>query len=442
MAEGLRILREPLSLFICQEIQKEYGDSWWAEGVLQTLVYEKLRPTVESVLKFYRLPQSGSVEDCASALDISVCLILLTKHGYRIFDKLLGKEHKNWAFELINVRNQNKHPTGEDHASDFTWRALDTMYRLIKSIDADKAAELVTLRSAVDLSEYGQAFTALAGTSTPAAVPNVVTATSTPPSSGLDSPSMSAPDLDEDLAVLGPNFSGAFLRDMDFAGANLEGADFTDANLIGANLEGAVLRRATFKNANLGAARLANADLTGATFQGTDLSQNIDGVCRGADFTGAKLDGATLNFAGALLRNVNFPGANLEGADFTDANLIGANLEGAVLRRATFKSANLGAARLANADLTGATFQGTDLSQNIDGVCRGADFTGAKLDGATLDFAGAFLRNVNFPGANLEGADFTDANLIGASLKGAILRGVNLKGANIKDANTSNVQWT
>ena len=91
--------------------------------------------------------------------DIAVCLILLTKHWFRIFGPMLGEHHKNdrgWASELKGVRLENAHPTAGDHASDFAWRALDTMYRLIEPINSDAATDLVALRSSVDLSGYGQ----------------------------------------------------------------------------------------------------------------------------------------------------------------------------------------------------------------------------------------------------------------------------------------------
>lgn len=38
VASGLRVLRDPLSVFVCQGIEKHFGDTWWTDGVLQTLV--------------------------------------------------------------------------------------------------------------------------------------------------------------------------------------------------------------------------------------------------------------------------------------------------------------------------------------------------------------------------------------------------------------------
>src|SRR5690606_11267356 len=115
--------------------------------------------TIEDVRKHRKLPASGTIDELAGALDINGCLILLTKHWARIFGPALGQDHRGWAYELMGVRNKNKHLGSDDHPSDYAWRALDTMYRLCSSVDETTARELRTLRSSVDLSEYRQTVT-------------------------------------------------------------------------------------------------------------------------------------------------------------------------------------------------------------------------------------------------------------------------------------------
>lgn len=353
VASGLAILRKPLSLFVCQSIANQYGDSWWTEGVLETLTYAKY-PTIEDVRRHRRLPESGTVEECAETMDISVCLILLTKQWARIFSSELSPDHRGWAFEIIGVRNTNKHLGGVDHPSDYAWRALDSMIRLCEPIDAGAAEELLALRSSVDLTAYGQVVVdspniAVSTTAASGAQVAQDTAESTPDSALGKDDASSSEEMLEEMALVGPDFSGADLRKMDFSGANLAGADFTDANLLDANFKGAVLTRAVFRNASLGNVDLTDADLSGALFEGTSLSvtrqegeySSSPFITRGADLTGATLDGATLNFAGTDLRGVNFKGLNLDGADFTDANLADANLTGASLRGARLKGANI-----------------------------------------------------------------------------------------------------
>ena len=455
LTAGLRLLREPLSLYVCEEIKRTYGEAWWTEGVLQALVYKDL-PTVEDVMKYRRLPmqEASSIEECATSLEVSVCLLLLTKHWPRIFKALLSKDHRDWAYELIRVRNMISHPRGDAPENDLAWRNLDTMYRLILPIDGLTATSLLEVRSSVDLAIYGQA----------GFEPTKATATGTSAASGQSRRVSESEtvreekELDDDLAAAGLDFSEADLRNMDFANANLEGADFEGADLTGANLKGARLVGANFKGANLSDANLTTADLAGAHFEGTALSAYFDkergpyskAHSHGADLTGATLDNATLNFADCDLRSVNFGAVNLEGANFEGADLTGANLKGARLVGANFKGANLSDANLTTADLAGAHFEGTALSAYFDkergpyskAHSHGADLTGATLDNATLNFADCDLRSVNFGAVNLEGANFEGADLTGANLKGAVLRRVNLRNAKIKDANTTDVQWT
>ena len=391
IASGLRVLREPLSLFVCQGIEKEYGESWWADGVLETLVSERT-PTTDDVRRYRKLPESGNVEDCAAAFDISICLTLLTKHWYRIFGPLLGKDHRGWAFELIGVRNQNKHLAGGDHASDFAWRALDTMYRLVESIDVQAATQLLALRSSVDLAVYGPAPVAQLA-------PRVLTEGSQPTPDVEARPALdrsAGEDLEDPFAAVGPDFSGNDLRGINFQGANLAGADFTGADL---------------RNANL-----SNANLAGAIFGNTRLT---DGDANPVILKGAQLDGATLNFKGTSLRYVNLSGLNLQGADFTETDLRNANLS--------------------NANLAGAIFGNTCLG---DSNGNRAILVGASLDGTVLNFTNSVLRFADLSGLNLEGADFTGADLRNTNLSGAILRGVNLKNARLADALTTDVLWT
>ncbi len=345
VASGLGLLRTPLSRFVCEGIAEKYGDDWWAEGVLEVLTYEKA-PTIEDVRRHRHLPESATVESGAESIDISTCLLLLTKHWPRIFASKLGRGHRGWAFELIPVRNANKHLAGKDHESDYAWRALDTMFRVCEPIDSLVAGEIQSLRSTVDLSAYGQ----LAGVDVGGEVSEpehsaseMLKVVAEPVTELLGQGAQEqSEEFEDDALVAGPDFSGADLRRQDFSGVNLEGADFSEANLGGANFSGANLSRAVFKGAQLWSANLTDADLSGAFFEGGSLStKNGVGDVLPANFSGANLDGATLNFAGVNARKVNFAGVNLEGADFSEANLGGANFSGASLRGVNLKGANI-----------------------------------------------------------------------------------------------------
>ena len=112
------------------------------------------------------------------------------------------------------------------------------------------------------------------------------------------------------------DFSGSIFRGMTFY-ITAEGTDFT------------------------------NADLTGVTFA-------VDTVVN-ANFTGANLTGATLNYR------------NLTGATFTDANLTGAKFTDANLTGATFTDANI-----SGVTWVGATCpDGTVLTTSPSDTCVG-----------------------------------------------------------------------
>ena len=172
------------------------------------------------------------------------------------------------------------------------------------------------------------------------------------------------------------------------------------------------------------------ADLSGANLQGADLR---DANLQGVDLIGANLQGAIL--WDADLQGAELIGANLQGATLWNADLQGAFLKSAKLQGATLEVANLEGAFLTYADLEGANLK----YANLEGATLwGADLQGADLRGANLQ---AYLRD-----ASLQGADLRGANLQGAYLWGADLQGADLEGAEF-DENTTppdgeTAKWT
>jgi predicted AAA+ superfamily ATPase len=67
-------------------------------------------------------------------------------HWKEVFRKKLPIDCRNWAKELVGVRNKLAHPGGKDFSNDDTWRALDTMSRLCDPIDSKSAEEIRGLR--------------------------------------------------------------------------------------------------------------------------------------------------------------------------------------------------------------------------------------------------------------------------------------------------------
>lgn len=144
VAQSFRILLGAFAPYIARELGNEFGDNWWTDGVINILRDEQKRD----------LPYSGDWSKMVDSLDISRCLLLFDLQWQRVFRKKLSIDHRTWAKELVGVRNRLAHLGYEDFSADDTWRALDTMSRLIEQIDPESAEEI---RGLLRTSRYGSA---------------------------------------------------------------------------------------------------------------------------------------------------------------------------------------------------------------------------------------------------------------------------------------------
>ena len=136
--KGLLLLRSTLAPYIARELRVEYGDNWWSVGVLDGLRDHQKR----------NLPLSGDWANLVDSLDILNCLTLISDaHWQRIFSTKLSKNHRTWANELKEVRVGVAHITGKDFSDNDTWRAIDTMQRLVRQIDSECADEISNLQN-------------------------------------------------------------------------------------------------------------------------------------------------------------------------------------------------------------------------------------------------------------------------------------------------------
>ena len=135
VTKGFNILVRSLSVYIARELQIEFKDRWWQDGVMDTLTFDQKRD----------LPAFGEWETLVDSLDIQRCLILFDRHWNNVFRRKLSMDNRTWAKELMGVRNKWAHTGGKDFSDNDTWRALDTMARLCEQIDQDGAEEIRTL---------------------------------------------------------------------------------------------------------------------------------------------------------------------------------------------------------------------------------------------------------------------------------------------------------
>lgn len=148
---------------------------------------------------------------------------------------------------------------------------------------------------------------------------------------------------------------------------------------------------------------------------------------RGADFSGAFLDGArfedcTLDgaaFAGALLRGVRFTRCTLTDCDLSGCRMHGCTLEDLRLERCDLRDALLCDCTLAVADCDRCAMRGLRLHRAaLASVrCAACDMADLAAHGGAL--AGVELVLTRAPGARLDGVRLTGLTLAGTALGGA-----------------------
>lgn len=130
--KGFRHTLNGLAPYLMRELKAEYGNDWWQDGVLDTLYPDQRQ----------ELPITGEDNELLNSLDILKCLQLVNWKWNDVFKKKLSINHRNWVNELIVVRNDWAHIGIKDFDEDYTWRALDTMSRLLDQIDESEKEEV------------------------------------------------------------------------------------------------------------------------------------------------------------------------------------------------------------------------------------------------------------------------------------------------------------
>ncbi|HHU75981.1 MAG TPA: ATP-binding protein [Firmicutes bacterium] len=142
VSRGFRIVLNALAPYIARELGNSIGTDWWQKAVIGILYEDQKRD----------LPLAGEWGELVDSLDIQRALLLFDLHWNNVFRKKLSIDHRTWAKELVGIRNRLAHLGGEDFTADNTWRALDTMSRLVEQIDSEGAEEI---REILRVSRYG-----------------------------------------------------------------------------------------------------------------------------------------------------------------------------------------------------------------------------------------------------------------------------------------------
>ncbi len=125
IGKGLELLRNGIMPFVEREMEAEYGDNWLENAAGS----------------FSR--SSEAMEDGRLKNDAYVNLQVLWNHWNAAFKKTLGHAERSYVNELREVRNRWAHQ--ETFTYDDTYRALDTIARLLKAVSAVEAEEVSKL---------------------------------------------------------------------------------------------------------------------------------------------------------------------------------------------------------------------------------------------------------------------------------------------------------
>jgi uncharacterized protein YjbI with pentapeptide repeats len=266
----------------------------------------------------------------------------------------------------------------------------------------------------------------------------------------------------------GVDFSGQQMRGARIVGSALDDASFEGADLSHAVAfanAGSNARRANFRSANLTGANLGFYDLTGADFRDATLTDAIIGPGANVQMPDVHAPRARLlGLKNSDLREINLMGGVLEGdfqnSDFTQADLSGVLFNHFGASGADFTGARIDGARFhgqftfitepqlrstvnyAERNLRGIRFDSVGMQQ---WDLSSQDLTGARFRNGWLvqtDFSHAILNDVDMTGASLNGADLTEASFLGANLRGTSFANATIRGADLTGAVANGFYFT
>lgn len=127
VGKGLELLKEGLAPFVEQEMKGRYG-AYWQEETEKTLRQVSGHPMRASDV----------------VTDVQAMFTLMWNTWHDVFGKTLGRAERTLVSELRDVRNKWAHQ--QTFSSDDTYRALDSVERLLTAIAAPQAREVKEMK--------------------------------------------------------------------------------------------------------------------------------------------------------------------------------------------------------------------------------------------------------------------------------------------------------
>ena len=122
VGKALELLKAGLGPFVEREFKAKYGGDWAFE--------------IKDILSDTRLGGGKS----KSIKDVAAMLVIMDRKWGEVFRRILGKAERSLVNEILAIRNRWAHQ--DTFSGDDTYRALDSVGRLLSSISATEADEV------------------------------------------------------------------------------------------------------------------------------------------------------------------------------------------------------------------------------------------------------------------------------------------------------------
>ena len=139
IGSGLEILRKALAPYVKRQLKAVFKEGWWRNGADS---HVGRMPELKN-----KLAKAKDDDARFEALDIQALLTVINSSWGEAFQADLGNAGRSYVNELRDVRNKWAHQ--DSFSLDDTYRAFDTMTRLLELVAAPERADVAELASQI-----------------------------------------------------------------------------------------------------------------------------------------------------------------------------------------------------------------------------------------------------------------------------------------------------
>lgn len=131
IGKALDSLRQDLYLYVEQKMQAVHGSTWMTKATSHLRDHQKFKQQVDNIIRE----------------DVSALLTVVNREWDKVFKGSLSQPDRALVNELLEVRNQWAHQS--TFSTDDTYRAVDSVFRLLKSMLSPQVADVEKQRQDV-----------------------------------------------------------------------------------------------------------------------------------------------------------------------------------------------------------------------------------------------------------------------------------------------------